>query len=259
MELDDKIHDLREDFNGELNEINTRLDNQRRVNANTRNDDDRHLRVVVRNLPEAVNENVMQKVDSVIKDGLKINDIHVVSAERKDSRNDSRPGLVIAKFSTSEEKKTVMAAKKNLRDNRQYSTVYINHDLSREGRNLASNMRTLLSGVRRGQNLQVRGTRIVTTEGTGDRYERRGGVREGRADAEPSTEGYRARYGDRGTSNQRQNEDRSRVNARSEQRYEGNTRDNGQRETTRQNLRGDNGRGRSDNRRGQNQWNHRRH
>ena len=55
MELDDKIHDLREDFNGELNEINTRLDNQRRVNANTRNDDDIHLRVVVRNLPEAVN------------------------------------------------------------------------------------------------------------------------------------------------------------------------------------------------------------
>ena len=255
-EIDNKIQNLREDFNSELNEINTRLDNERRGNANVNanvNDDERHLRVVVRNLPEAVNENIKQKVDSVIKDGLKIADINVVSAERKESWNDSRPGVVIAKFRNSEEKKRVMTAKTVLRNNRQYSQVYINHDLSKEERNMASNMRTLLNGVRRGHNLQIRGTRVVAAEETTHRDGRWNIPHEGRTDGDAATEGYRSRNTDRG--NRRQTEDIS----RSDTRREDNVRSDRQWETTRNGMRGNTGRGRNGDRQGHNQWDNRRH
>lgn len=171
-EIDEKIQDMRDEFNRDLNDINTRIDSERRRNTGT-TDSDRPLRVVVRNLPEAINEDICEKVDGLIHDGLRIRDVTVEKAERLASRHDSKPGVVVAQFRNQEDKKRVMVAKKVLKNSRQYNQVYINHDQSREERNMARNMRTLLNGVNRGHTLQVRGSRIVVSEDSGSVDEQR--------------------------------------------------------------------------------------
>ena len=141
-EIDEKIRDMRDEFNRDLNDINTRIDSDRRRNTGT-TDSDRPLRVVVRNLPEAINEDICEKVDGLIHDGLRIRDVTVEKAERLASRHDSKPSVVVVQFRNKEDKKRVMVAKKALKNSRQYNQVYINHDQSREERNMARNMRTL--------------------------------------------------------------------------------------------------------------------
>jgi len=130
-EIDDRISELRGDFDSELNDLGARLD---RVSQNVvpENGEDIRLRVVVRNLPETVNENVKDKVDSMIRDGLKIRDVQVDSAERKQPRHESDSGLAVAKFKDAGDKAKVMKAKRNLKDSRQYERVYNNHDQTRE-------------------------------------------------------------------------------------------------------------------------------
>ncbi|KAH3734655.1 hypothetical protein DPMN_041095 [Dreissena polymorpha] len=91
---------------------------------------DRSLSVVIRNLPETASESTSAKVNAMLKDGLKLSNITVSKAERKKSRTESRPGVVIATFKCKEDKQTVMNAKSDLRHINQYSKIFINHDLA---------------------------------------------------------------------------------------------------------------------------------
>lgn len=44
-----------------------------------------------------VNENVENKLNALVKDGLKLHQMTIASASRKESRNANKPGLIIAK------------------------------------------------------------------------------------------------------------------------------------------------------------------
>ena len=62
------------------------------------------------------NENLARKMNGLIQDSLKIKDIAVVKAERKASRSDMIPEIIIATLKTRQDKQAVMRHKRNLRN-----------------------------------------------------------------------------------------------------------------------------------------------
>jgi hypothetical protein len=129
--------------------------------------------VIIRNLPYTKNEDVTSKVNGLITDGLKIRNVTVIGAERKESRFDSRPGVVVAKFRNNDDKRTVMQGKRTLKHHKTFSNVYINHDQTIEERRVAASMRTLADAVRRGdKDVHVSGTRVYTSTDRNDRRDK---------------------------------------------------------------------------------------
>ena len=51
--------------------------------------------IIIRNLPYGQNENLSGKVDGLFRDGLRIVDVVVDHVERKESRSESAPGVVV--------------------------------------------------------------------------------------------------------------------------------------------------------------------
>ena len=72
---------LREEIADDLEEINGKLSSL--AAPVTNNTPDISLNVVIRNLPESANENLNEKVNSLITHGLKINSVSVASTDRK--------------------------------------------------------------------------------------------------------------------------------------------------------------------------------
>jgi hypothetical protein len=112
-----------------------------------------------------VNENVVDKVNRVIKDPRphRVTDVTVSAARRIPNLNDndlSTPRVVIAPFRTSEDHSTVMKAKSNLRDT-PFSDVFIHQDQSREERLSRKNVQVMVNAVNRGGSISLRGNRVV--------------------------------------------------------------------------------------------------
>ncbi|CAG2202245.1 unnamed protein product [Mytilus edulis] len=63
------------------------------------------------------------RVCAIIRDGLRIHDVKVISAERKESRG-RNPGVVVATVETSEQKEKIMKNKIKLRQTREYNIEY---------------------------------------------------------------------------------------------------------------------------------------
>lgn len=168
-DVDDKLlsmkDSLRDEITEELDVIKARIDSLpvRDVQSQQRSTaDDRSLNVVIRGLSETQGEDTRAKVNKLIRDGLKIRDISCSAASRKKSSVESKPGVIIAQFSTHEDKRKVMSAKRDLRKNQQYEHVYINHDLSSADRLMSSNFRTILNALHK-SDLSVKGSRVVRT------------------------------------------------------------------------------------------------
>ena len=77
------------------------------------------------------------------------------------SKSDSKPGDVIATFTSIEYKDKVMKAKNNLK-NLVYKKLFIHNDQPKEERLLNSSLRVIVEAVNHGNaNLSVRGNRVV--------------------------------------------------------------------------------------------------
>ena len=114
---------------------------------------------MVRQLPEGKSENVMNKVNALLKDGLKMK-ITVKSAERKQSKKDNTPGIVVAKCASVQDRAAIMGKKKSLKDTRQYKDVMIEYYKSQEQLSQEASLRTLVKTVAK-DTLTVRNGRIV--------------------------------------------------------------------------------------------------
>ena len=106
-------------------------------NGNGGENVDRAKNIENRYLPVSENERVVNKVNDMLRDGLKIRDVTVATAVRKGSGRENRPGVVIATCKSVDDKKKIMSNKRALKDSRHYEKVYLDHDLSKEDRNLA--------------------------------------------------------------------------------------------------------------------------
>ena len=149
---------FREEINDELSGLNDKLNSLSVPDLTS----DRSLNVVIRGLPETDNENLNNKVNAVLRDGLQIRNVQIKSVERKPSNSSSKPGVVITSFKSKKDKRKVMTAKSNLKDSRQYRDVYLHQDQSREQRLMTSNFKAVLDALNRNdRDLSLHGTRVV--------------------------------------------------------------------------------------------------
>lgn len=127
--------------------------------------EDKKLNIVIKGVTTGKNETnnaqcTMNKVNSLIRDGLKLSNVKVIKAERKDSRN-NKPGLIIAKLQSMDDKKAVMKAKSKLKGNRSYSEVYIENDIPADVRFQQNNLRTILREIGKSNKYKVVGSKIL--------------------------------------------------------------------------------------------------
>lgn len=153
---------MRRSFGDEIKQLTERVKAVERECGG--NGENRHTNIiesnlVVRNMPAHPVENVIRKVNTMIKDGLQINNITVVSAERKTSQN-GKPGVIIAKCNSREEVTTLITKKKVLRDSEKYHTVYLSRDVPYAERVHNQNMRTIIQAIGKNQ-LEMRGAYVT--------------------------------------------------------------------------------------------------
>ena len=168
-DVDEKIDAFREsmrsDVGDELAELRAKVDQLAIPNGLPSHDDLKARNIILRGLQFSENENITDKVHHILSDGLHLYGIVCDSAERKESRN-SRPGVVVVRFRNVDDKRKVMSKKRDLKNSRQYTSVFIEHDLSYADRVMSNNFRTLLRSTKN-QHLSMRGSRVVPREDTG--------------------------------------------------------------------------------------------
>ena len=85
--------------------------------------------IVIINLPGSENENVINKTNALLKEGLKL-DIKCVHTEHKGSQWKHGNGVIVARFNSQEDKERILQTKKVLGKSRVYSQVTIRPDQS---------------------------------------------------------------------------------------------------------------------------------
>ena len=127
--------------------------------------DNRVCHFVVKSLPEDSRESVenskvlINQLEGLIKDGLKLNKVNITKAIRKKS-DGKRPGVIIVLVGGVDKKKEVMKAKRQLKNNRKYSYVFIENDKSYEQRLYEANNKKLLNLIGTKDHI-VKGGRIL--------------------------------------------------------------------------------------------------
>lgn len=149
--LDDSIKNLQD----LVNDVMSNNDPTSKVR-----EEERAHNIVIRNLPETENENTLNKVNALIKDGLNLRAANCTRAVRKQSRRESQSGVVIATCCDRDAKADIMKAKSNLKRHRVYEHVFIEHDRPRSERNQISSLRTLVQAVGRDK-VRMRGSRVI--------------------------------------------------------------------------------------------------
>ena len=167
-----KLPSIHERFGDEIDSLTERVISLEKNRAATctqegnQLDKDRKRRIVIRNLQERQNENIKDRVNNII-DYLKISDVSVEKAERKINNYSSKPGVVIATFSCSEDKHKVMDVKKNLKKGTRYHDVYIENDVPAHQRKLKNNIRTIVNTLG-GEKLKLHGSRVIKADFNSD-------------------------------------------------------------------------------------------
>lgn len=131
------------------------------------------LNVVIKNMdcdPTEKNDKTvtMNKVNKLLRDGLKLKNIKVTQCERKSSRG-QKPGIIVATMENAEQKHEVMRKKSHLKNTSNYKKVYIENDRSLESRVNESNMFTVLKELGKANNYFVssNGRILKKTENSG--------------------------------------------------------------------------------------------
>jgi len=151
--------DIAAEFRADFEDVSNKLDQISERTTGANNCVNLALNIVIRNLPEHNNENTMDKVNKLIKDGLKVADVECYQALRK-GHNTNTHRVIVASFRSSEDKRKVMVDKKNLKNSDMYKTVYIHHDQSVTERVMSENFRTVLQALKQ-HGLVMRGQHVV--------------------------------------------------------------------------------------------------
>ena len=170
-----KIGQVKSEFRAEITKITDRLvtvenrDSSSQCNGHS---DPCKLNFIVRNMAERTGENVKNRVNGLIKDGLRIKDVSVVSAERKQSRN-RKPGVIVATCKSDKDVAKVLKNKKDLKNVRQYEQVYVEPDVPLQQRIQNSNLRNIVSVIGEDK-LELRGSRVFNRSADRRHSDRRG-------------------------------------------------------------------------------------
>ena len=156
---------------------------------------------VVYDMAEDEEENVPDKINSLIRDVLKVDNVVVASAERIPKYNGRDSGIIVAKCSTKEHKSKIMEAKSLLRHSEHYSHIRVYPDKPKWQRIQESNLRMLVKTLGPGK-LVMKGNRVCdqAMEQQNFQQPQRGGHGRGRHMNRGQGRGY---HGNQGRGNAR--------------------------------------------------------
>ena len=124
--------------------------------------EERKKRFIIKHLSENNDESsqtTLDKVNALIRDGCKLSDVTVTSAERKGVKG-KKPGIIVATCASFEQKQKLMKAKSQLKSFQKYKKVYIENDYSQEIRTCDSNFRTILKEMGKDKQFRVAGGKV---------------------------------------------------------------------------------------------------
>lgn len=108
-------------------------------------------------------ENIVNKAKSVIKDGCKVKDAKVTSAERKKGYN-GRPGVVMVTLENKDQVDSILKGCRNLKDSNTHKRVYIERHMDKDMRAMRANARTLLKACGKDKEYGYKGAFLVKKE-----------------------------------------------------------------------------------------------
>ena len=126
----------------------------------TRCEKDISLNIAIKNLPVTTNEQLQEKVNDMIKTGMKLGDVKVTDVKRKKAYSDKVPGIVIATCKSDEDKNKIMKNKAKLKENAQFEKVFLDHDKDRSTRIQEANWRSVIKTVG-SDSLFMKGDRVL--------------------------------------------------------------------------------------------------
>ena len=158
------LQTFKEELGDEIDELNRRMkDLEEKVSNGRKEDNDGsepERSIIIRHLDERENENVKDRVNSLISSGLKLDKIRVESAIRKQSKNENKPGIVVAVCKSLNDKNSIMQKKRELRKSRRYENAYIEHHMAPEQRRLNNNLRAIVNTIG-SDRLFLKGSRVL--------------------------------------------------------------------------------------------------
>jgi len=163
-ELNNKMGDIKKELTDDIAQLTEKIENLAANPDDMSGSSERSIadNIILRNLPYSAGENLQRKVSELVTRDLGLHDVTITHVERKDSMNDNRPGVVVAKCGSVSEKEKVLKCKSKLKDSNRYSEVFINSDQTKSERRLASSMRAMVRAINGGnKNLKVKGTQVV--------------------------------------------------------------------------------------------------
>ena len=121
--------------------------------------DDRSLNFVIFDMAESENENIEEKVNSLVSTQLSLPEVKVESAQRKQKPEGRDAGIILVECSDIIDKRKIMEAKSKLNTFKHFKHIRIFHDKPRWQRQHEANVRLLVKSL--GTNkLFIRGSRV---------------------------------------------------------------------------------------------------
>ncbi|CAC5400384.1 unnamed protein product [Mytilus coruscus] len=163
-EINGKLSSFKDQVNVLEGKVNSMEQSYASVVKQPSVNDEKKLNIVIKGLPHGKNEEnnpqcTLNKVNSLIRDGLKLSNIKFLKTERKVSR-DSKSGLIIAKSTLFRRQKVDNEGKIQIKGNKSFSSVYIENDIPWEVRSQQNNLRTILKEIGKSDKYRVVGSKI---------------------------------------------------------------------------------------------------
>ena len=169
----EEVQVVRNEYGAKLTAIEQRVktveDKPEIMAAQPQPTQDLALNLVITKLPYTENENLINKINGLIKDGIKLKDVIIDEAKRKPAKNNT-PGVVICKCKM-EDKVKSLKAKSALKKSRNYKNVVVFTDRPLSERIQFNDMKLLVQTFA-SDTLELEGSRIFRRQ---QGHERRGG------------------------------------------------------------------------------------
>lgn len=126
--------------------------------SNGDNDRKQKLNFVIKN------RFLFNKVNGLLRDGLKLAQVKITRAERRQQHNrrpNSRPGVVVATAESEDEKIEIMKSKRNLKDSLKYKKVLIKNDTTLDQRRHEAYLRTVLRELGKSDKYKNKSGRLI--------------------------------------------------------------------------------------------------
>ena len=159
----EEIGDEMDELNRRMKSLEEKVSTSEQSHGNFNSGDDLKRNIIIKHLDGRENENLKDRVNSLIYNDLKLDKIRVESATRKPTKRDSKPGVIVAVCKTMMGKESIMRKKSDLKKSRLCENVYIEHHLPPEQRRLNNNLRTIVNTIG-SDRLRLKGSRVLQTD-----------------------------------------------------------------------------------------------